>query len=216
MVLYWSTILEFNQKTMSSKIKILKSLGFLGSFRFLFSLVISKICFPTARIIRYPFYIRNEGKLNIGKGFSANVGLIIDVFGKDTNLIIEQNVMANYRLHIGSANYVKIGSNTLFGSDCSVIDHSHGGYNGKFQSDPSIPPVKRELITSPIIIGKNCWFGDRVSIMPGVTIGDGVVVGAGSIVTKDIQSNSLAVGVPAKIIKKFSNEKKKWEHKIDE
>jgi lipopolysaccharide O-acetyltransferase len=149
------------------------------------------------------------------KVFSANVGLIIDVFGKDTNLIIEQNVMANYRLHIGSAKYVKIGSNTLFGSDCSVIDHSHGGYNGKFQSDPSIPPVKRELVSSPIIIGKNCWFGDRVSIMPGVTIGDGVVVGAGSIVTKDIQSNSLAVGVPAKIIKKFSNEKKKWEHQID-
>ena len=51
--------------------------------------------------------------------------------------------------------------------------------------------------------------------MPGVTIGDGVVVGAGSIVTKDIQSNSLAVGVPAKIINKFSNEKKKWEHQID-
>ena len=70
---------------MNSNIKILKSLGFLGSFRFLFSLILSKICFPNARIIRYPFYIRNEGKLNIGKGFSANVGLIIDVFGKDTS-----------------------------------------------------------------------------------------------------------------------------------
>ena len=190
-------------------IKTLRSLGFIGSFRFLFSLILSKICFPTARIIRYPFYIRNEGILNIGKGFSANVGLIIDVYGKDSSIIIEQNVMANYRLHIGSMKYIKIGANTLFGSDCSVIDHSHGGYSDKCQSDPSIPPVKRELVSSPIIIGKNCWFGDRVSIMPGVTIGDGVVVGAGSIVTKDIQSNSLAVGVPAKIIKRFSNEKKK-------
>jgi len=99
---------------MNLKIKVLKSLGFLGSFRLLFSLILSKIFFPTARIIRYPFYIRNEGKLDIGKGFSANVGLIIDVFGKNTNLIIEQNVMANYRLHIGSANYIKIGSDTLF------------------------------------------------------------------------------------------------------
>jgi lipopolysaccharide O-acetyltransferase len=80
-----------------------------------------------------------------------------------------------------------------------------------FQSDPSVPPVKRDVISSPIVIGSNCWFGDRVFITQGVTIGDGVVVGAGSIVTKDIPSNSLAVGVPAKIIKKFSNTTKRWE-----
>jgi lipopolysaccharide O-acetyltransferase len=91
------------------------------------------------------------------------------------------------------------------------MDHSHGGYNGVFQSDPSVPPVKRDLISSPIVIGNNCWFGDRVFIIQGVTIGDGVVIGAGSIVTKDIPSNSLAVGVPAKIIKKFSNTTKRWE-----
>jgi lipopolysaccharide O-acetyltransferase len=95
------------------------------------------------------------------------------------------------------------------------MDHSHGGYKGEFHSDPSIPPVKRDLISSPIVIGNNCWFGDRVFIMPGVTIGDGVVVGAGSIVTKDIPANSLAVGAPAKIIKKFSNVTKRWETNIN-
>jgi lipopolysaccharide O-acetyltransferase len=196
---------------MKNIIKTLKSLGFLGSFRLVLTLIFSKIFFPTARIVRYPFYIRNEGELNIGVGFSANTGLVLDVFGKNSQLIIGDNVMANYRLHIGSAKYIKIGSNTLFGSDCTVMDHSHGGYNGAFQSDPSVPPVKRDLISSPIVIGNNCWFGDRVFIIQGVTIGDGVIVGAGSIVTKDIPSNSLAVGVPAKIIKKFSNTTKRWE-----
>jgi lipopolysaccharide O-acetyltransferase len=196
-------------------IKTLSSLGVIGSLRLLFSLILSKICFPNARIVRYPFYIRKEGKLIIGFGFSANAGLVLDVFGKDSQLIIGDNVMANYRLHIGSAKYIKIGSNTLFGSDCTVMDHSHGGYKGESHSDPSIAPVKRELVSSSIVIGNNCWFGDRVFIMPGVTIGDGVVVGAGSIITKDLPANCLAAGVPAKIIKKFSNITKRWEANIN-
>lgn len=197
------------------KIKLLLSIGLIGSFRLIFSLIISKLCFPNARIIRYPFFIRNEGKLSIGKGFSTNAGLVLDVYGKNAKLIIGDNVMANYRLHIGSAKYIKIGSNTLFGSDCTVIDHSHGGYKGEFHSNPLEPPVTREIISLPIVIGKNCWFGDRVFIMPGVTIGDGVVVGAGSVVTKDILPNSLAVGSPAKVIKKFSEKTQRWELEVD-
>lgn len=199
---------------MKKILKTLFSIGLIGSFGLLFSLIISKLCFPNARIIRYPFFIRKEGKLSIGKGFSANSGLVLDVYGKNAEVIIEENVMANYRLHIGCAKYIKIGSNTLFGSDCTVIDHSHGGYKGKFHSNPLEPPVKRELISLPIVIGKNCWFGDRVFIMPGVTIGNGVVVGAGSVVTKDIQSNCIAAGAPAKIKKKFSNKTKRWETEV--
>ena len=196
-------------------IKTVKSLGLLGIIRLMFSTTLSKLCFPSARIVRFPFYIRREGKLKIGNGFSANAGLVLDVYGQDSQLIIGDNVMANYRLHIGSAKYIKIGSNTLFGSDCTVMDHSHGGYKGKFHSDPSIAPVKRDLVSLPIVIGNNCWFGDRVFIMPGVTIGDGVVVGAGSIVTKDLPTNTLAIGAPAKIIKKFSNVTKRWETNIN-
>jgi lipopolysaccharide O-acetyltransferase len=93
---------------MKNIIKTLKSLGYLGSFRLVFALIFSKIFFPTARIVRYPFYIRNEGILNIGVGFSANAGLVLDVFGKNSQLIIGNNVMANYRLHIGSAKFIKI------------------------------------------------------------------------------------------------------------
>lgn len=210
-----SAVFNLIKRIMKLLIKTFSNNGFIGSFRLLFSLIISKFFFPTARIIRYPFYIKKEGRLSIGAGFSANVGLILDVFGKDSQLIIGDNVMANYRLHIGSAKYVKIGSNTLFGSDCTVMDHSHGGYKGEIHSNPSIPPVQRDLVSLPIVIGNNCWFGDRVFVMPGVTIGDGVVIGAGSIVTKNIPSNSIAVGVPAKVIKKFSNKTQRWELEVN-
>lgn len=53
----------------------------------------------------------------------------------------------------------------------------------------------------PIKIGDNCWFGANVSVMPGVTIGEGCVIAAGAVVTKDMPANSLIAGVPAKVIK---------------
>ncbi|KAH3687064.1 hypothetical protein WICPIJ_001954, partial [Wickerhamomyces pijperi] len=55
----------------------------------------------------------------------------------------------------------------------------------------------------PIRIGDNCWLGANVTILPGVTLGDNVVVGAGATVTKDVESNSLVLGVPAKVVKKL-------------
>ena len=55
----------------------------------------------------------------------------------------------------------------------------------------------------PIKVGDNCWFGANVSVMPGVTIGNGCVIAAGSVVTKDLPDNSLAAGVPATIKRKI-------------
>lgn len=56
-------------------------------------------------------------------------------------------------------------------------------------------------ITKPIVVGDNVYFGNNVIVLPGVTIGNNVIIGAGAIVTKNIPNNSVAVGVPAKIIK---------------
>ena len=57
--------------------------------------------------------------------------------------------------------------------------------------------------TAPVIIGNNVWIGGNVNVLPGVTIGDNVVIGAGSVVNKDIPSNSVAVGNPCKVIKEI-------------
>ena len=61
-----------------------------------------------------------------------------------------------------------------------------------------------------MIIGDNVWVGDNVTILPNVHIGNGCVVGSNSVVTKDIPDNCIAVGIPAKVIKKYDFEKKKW------
>ena len=59
---------------------------------------------------------------------------------------------------------------------------------------------------SEIRIGNDVWLGANVTILPGVTIGDNVIVGAGAVVTKDIPDNSLAVGVPARVVKEIEND----------
>ena len=67
-----------------------------------------------------------------------------------------------------------------------------------------VSPQKRILFAKgTVIIKKNAWLGEGVAVMPGVTIGENSVIGANAVVTKDIPDNSIAVGIPAKVIKQF-------------
>lgn len=90
---------------------------------------------------------------------------------------------------------IKIGDNVVIARFVSILDHDHSYQlkegNIKFKG----------YVTAPIEIGNNVWIGDKVSIIKGVTIGDNVIVGANSVVTKNIHSNTIVGGVPAKIIK---------------
>lgn len=184
-------------------LKKISSLGIFGIFRLLSNLMITKLFFPGCRIVRSPFYIRKVGKLVLGSGFSSGPGLIIDVLNESASIVIGKNVYANYRLHIGANFSVEIGDDCLFGSDCLIIDHNHGSYKLDCQSHPMEAPVRRVLAGGPIKIGDKCWFGDRVSVLPGVTVGAGVIVGVGSVILNDLPDYVIANGVPAKVVKKF-------------
>jgi lipopolysaccharide O-acetyltransferase len=190
--------------------KLYKSIGLIAFLRLTIDLIFSKIMFPKARIIRRPYYIRNEGTFVYGRGFSTGPGLIIEVFGENAKLEIGRNMMAYHNLHIGALESVIIGDDVLIASGVYISDHNHGSYSGEFQSSPFEAPVKRSLTSSPVIIGNNVWIGERASILPGVSIGDGVIIGAGSVVTKSLPNFVIAAGVPAKIIKRFDTEKNIW------
>ena len=100
----------------------------------------------------------------------------------------------NYGCYINGFGGLTIGDHTMFGPYAMVHTANH-------EIDPDKPLQDQGHIKKPISIGKECWIGMGAIILPGVTIGDGVIVGAGSVVTKDLPSYTVAVGNPCKVIK---------------
>ena len=101
--------------------------------------------------------------------------------------------------HITAVNRIVIGDNVLTGKWVSITDNNHGDLSPE---SADIPPLKR-VVTSkgPVVIGNNVWIGDKATILPDVTIGDGAVIGANSVVTKDVPPYAVVAGNPAVIIK---------------
>ena len=77
--------------------------------------------------------------------------------------------------------------------------------------DPQKKYAEQILISNDVKIGRNCWIGEKVTILPGVTIGNNVIIGAGSVVTKSFEDNTIIAGCPAKCIKKYNFDKNQWE-----
>lgn len=109
--------------------------------------------------------------------------------------------------HITAVNKIVIGDGVLLGKKVTITDNSHGSFNNE---DLQIPPLHRRVVSKgPVIIGKNVWLGDKVTVCPGVTIAQGAVVGANSVVTHDIPAFAVVAGVPAHIIRDGSVTKEK-------
>lgn len=119
--------------------------------------------------------------------FHANWGGKHVHFGK--------NVYANFGLTLVDDTHIYVGDGTMFGPNCVIATAGH----------PILPEFreKQYQFNVPVHIGKNCWLGAGVLVMPGVTIGDNTVIGAGSVVTKDIPSNVVAVGNPCRVLREI-------------
>lgn len=186
----------------------------------IFCLIIYKIkgwfIFKNARLIRFPFRIRGKQYIKIGKGFTTGFNCRLDALNinnlKEKYLIeIGENVEINDEVHIGAAEKIIIGDNVLIASKVYISDHNHGSYKGEEQDSPMSIPKKRKIYSSPIKIERNVWIGEFVSILQGVTVGEGSIIGTMSVVTKDIPPYTIAVGSPAKPIKKYNFKTKKWD-----
>lgn len=118
---------------------------------------------------------------------------------------IGKECFMNFNFTVQDDAKVTIGNHCMFGPNCTIVTPLHPMIaeerNGLVCGDGE----KRLLCyAKPVIIGDNCWFGANVVVCPGVTIGSGCVIGAGSVVTKDVPDNTFAAGVPARIIREIT------------
>lgn len=192
----------------------LKQYGFLGMAKMSKNLLLTKLTFSKARIIRFPIDIRGKEFIEVSEGFTTGVGCRIEAYPENDEkvLFFGKNVQMNDYVHITAAKSVEIGDNVLLASKIYISDCSHGSYAGDSNdSNPLINPIERPLSTKPVKIENNVWLGEFVSVLPGVTIGEGTIVGANSVVSKSLPPNVIAVGSPAKPIKQFNFETNQWE-----
>ncbi|WP_231458840.1 MULTISPECIES: acetyltransferase [unclassified Pedobacter] len=192
-----------------------KRYGFWGCIKLIRAVIFTRIWYPGARLIRLPFDIRNRKYIKLGKGFTTGFGCRIEALPilEDGKYCIKigSNVQINDYVHIGAVSSVTIGDNVLMASKIYISDHNHGSYNLEFSDSPLSNPMDRKPIPKPVVIADKVWIGESCCILPGVTIGEGSIIGALSVVSKDIPPYSIAVGIPAKVIKIFNFETNNWE-----
>lgn len=185
-----------------------------GYLKLIFYVLYTKTISCKARIIRFPIEIRGKKYIDFGTNLTTGIGCRFEAFpvlDANKHLIFGDRVQVNDYVHISAMKTVKIGNDVLMASHIYISDNSHGSYKGESQSSPEEPPIMRLYRVEPVIIEDNVWIGEGVVIMPGVVIGKGSIIGANSTVTKSIPSACIAVGQPARVVKKYDFKSGKWE-----
>lgn len=116
-----------------------------------------------------------------------------------------KGVYANFNLTLVDDTHIYVGDCTMLGPNVTLATAGH----------PVLPELREQgyQFNMPVRIGKNCWLGAGVIVLPGVTIGDNTVIGAGSIVTKDIPANVVAVGNPCRVLRPIGEKGREYYYK---
>lgn len=125
-------------------------------------------------------------------------------------LVIGDNVRIGENIKIDCYDNIEIGDNCLLASDIYITDNNHGTSIDK-SSYVDVAGVRKA-----IRIGKGSWIGERVCILAGSNIGERCIIGTNAVVTGEIPDYSMAVGIPARVIKKYNFKTRQWENVIDE
>lgn len=152
--------------------------------------VMNKIPSHTLRL----WFYKNAMKFKIGNNTSIHMGCTFDCC---RNLIIGDCTVINSKCRIDNRGGVTIGDNVSISQDVIILTADHDINDVAFTGN-----------SRKVIIGNYTWIGTRAMVLPGLTIGEGSVIGAGSTVTKDVPSHTVVVGNPAKFIKNRSQELK--------
>lgn len=113
-----------------------------------------------------------------------------------------KDVYANFNLTLVDDTHIYIGDRTMIGPNVTIATAGH----------PILPQLRQQGLqyNMPVHIGKNCWLGAGVIVLPGVSIGDNTVIGAGSVVTRDIPANVVAVGNPCRVMRSIGQQDREY------
>lgn len=139
--------------------------------------------------------IRNNGTIKIGGHARIHSTIVAVELASEHGgeLEIGEHTFLNYGISISAHELVRIGNHCLLGTYVNIMDNNWHGIFDRRRAPPS----------KPVIVGDNVWLGNRVIVLPGVTIGQDSVVGAASVVVKDIPARCVAVGNPARVVRTF-------------
>lgn len=177
------------------------------------ALMYTKLIWKNARLVRLPFYARNQRNIIMSKGFTCGYNCRLSA-GSDIvggKIIFGKNFTMGDNCQLEGQGGLTIGDDVLLASRVFIGTTSHGKYVGERQDSPTTKPNERKIYYQSVEIGNNCWIGNGVVILSGVTIGNGCIGGANSVITKNIPDECMVVGVPARIIKKYSKDTGRWE-----
>ncbi|MDE5842315.1 MAG: acyltransferase [Muribaculaceae bacterium] len=144
------------------------------------------------------------GAENISVGENTYIGSNADIStwkvgNYDPEIIIGDGCVLQRDVHLSAINLIKIGNYVNAGRRLTIVDNSHG--NSTYEDRLKIQKERPLVSKGPVIIEDRVWLGQNVCVMPGVTIGEGAIVAAGAIVTKDVPPYCVVGGNPARIIK---------------
>ena len=134
----------------------------------------------------------SDAKCRIGN-FLMTAGPFYIKCTDKAEITIGDNCFFNHNCSLTAAENIVIGNQCMFANNFVVVDHDHDRKDGK---------ILKELVSAPVKIGNKVWCGANVTVLKGVTIGDGAVIAAGSVVNRDVAAYSVVAGVPARKISK--------------
>lgn len=136
--------------------------------------------------------MRPQGRVLVGERCVLDRDMTIEVAGV---LTIGARTIFGHHCTIASYEHLSIGEDCLIAEMVSIRDHDH------CFADLTTPIRDQGMTKAPIRIGRDVWIGGKATITKGVTIGDGAIIGANAVVTRDIPALAIAVGIPARVIK---------------
>lgn len=170
--------------------------------------------FGQGSYIGLPVYLLGGNGIIIGKNvtiWSRNRLEVRHTLTSNAQLNIGDGTIIQPGGHIAAAHKIDIGNKVLIASDVYITDHDHAL---DFFNDGLADGDFKGVYTDSVSIEDHCWIGEKVCILKGVTIGYASIIGAGSVVTKNVPEYSIAVGNPAKVIKRYNKVKRVWEKNI--